>query len=93
VGKRQTQHAQSLAAATDFVAEMQARGGGPGPTPVVSVTAKIEVGGCAALRSRTIPMTVEKIEGNKVTCVWHSSDGYPQRQTYLESSLDGMTRR
>ena len=40
-----------------------------------------------ALMTSAIPMTVEKVDGERVTCVWLNAKGKSERETFVAGAL------
>lgn len=53
----------------------------------------IKPGDRVTLKTSAIPMTVEKLDGDKVNCSWHNAKGKLERHTFPVAALKPFTRR
>lgn len=47
----------------------------------------MKVGDTVRLKSGSLLMTIESIEGNEVTCVWNNSKNEIERQVFIKDVL------
>jgi uncharacterized protein YodC (DUF2158 family) len=52
-----------------------------------------QVGDRVTLMTSSIPMTVEKVNGDQVTCAWHNAKGKLERNTVAARALKKFERR